>query len=88
MISLGGMSNAATNWFASISLASSPVLEREAGWRLKIIKRGQRAFKIAGLTRIAKRTFAWLGRSDRLNKDYEYRVRDLGDDHTASQHSA
>jgi putative transposase len=41
---------------------------------LQIIKRRQRAFKITGLTWIVERSFAWLGRNRRLNKDYEYRV--------------
>jgi hypothetical protein len=38
------------------------------------VKRQQRAFKITGLTWIAERSFAWLGRNRRLSKDYEYRV--------------
>ena len=37
-------------------------------------KRGQRAFKITGLTWIVERSLAWLGRNRRLSKDYEYRV--------------
>jgi putative transposase len=49
-------------------------LLREAGWKLQIVKRRQRAFKITGLTWIVERTFAWLGRNRRLSKDYEYRV--------------
>ena len=44
------------------------------GWQLKVVKRQQRAFKITGLTWIAERSFAWLGRNRRLTKDYEYRV--------------
>jgi putative transposase len=44
------------------------------GWKLQIVKRQQRAFKITGLTWIAERSFAWLGRNRRLSKDYEYRV--------------
>jgi hypothetical protein len=60
---------------AATRAASLPVnWNTEAGWRLKIIKRGQRAFKIARLTWIVERTFAWLGRNRRLSKDYEYRV--------------
>jgi putative transposase len=47
---------------------------RQYGWRLQIVKRRQRAFKITGLTWIVERTFAWLGRSRRLSKDYEYRL--------------
>lgn len=50
------------------------VLAEEQGWQLHIVKRGQRAFKIAGLTWIVERSFAWLGRNRRLSKDYEYRV--------------
>jgi len=49
-------------------------LMRQDGWRLQIVKRGQRAFKITGLTWIVERSFAWLGRNRRLSKDYEYRV--------------
>jgi len=49
-------------------------LMREAGWKLQITKRGQRAFQITGLTWIVERTFAWLGRNRRFSKDYEYRV--------------
>jgi transposase len=32
------------------------------GWKLQIVKRRQRAFKITGLTWIVERSFAWLGR--------------------------
>ena len=49
-------------------------LLREDGWKLQIVKRGQRSFKITGLTWIVERTFAWLGRNRRFSKDYEYRV--------------
>ena len=49
-------------------------LRCENGWKLLIVKRSQRAFKITGLTWIVERTFAWLGRNRRLSKDYEYRV--------------
>jgi putative transposase len=51
------------------------VLAEQQGWRLQIVKRRQRAFKITGLTWIVERSFAWLGRNRRLSKDYEYRVR-------------
>jgi putative transposase len=47
---------------------------RQDGWKLQIVKRRQRAFKITGLTWIVERSFAWLGRHRRLSKDYEYRV--------------
>ena len=49
-------------------------LLREDGWKLQIVKRRQRAFKISGLTWIVERSFAWLGRNRRFSKDYEYRV--------------
>ena len=49
-------------------------LKRRDGWRLVIVKRRERAFRIAGLTWIVERSFAWLGRNRRLSKDYEYRV--------------
>lgn len=49
-------------------------LLRNDGWKLKIVKRQQRAFKITGLTWIVERTFAWLGRNRRFSKDYEYMV--------------
>ena len=49
-------------------------LVRQSGWKLVIVKRGQRAFKITGLTWIVERTFAWFGRNRRFSKDYEYRV--------------
>jgi putative transposase len=49
-------------------------LMRREGWDLVITKRGQRAFKITGLTWIVERSFAWLGRNRRFSKDYEYRV--------------
>ena len=49
-------------------------LWREAGWKLQIVKRRQRACKISGLTSIVERSFAWLGRNRRFSKDYEFRV--------------
>ena len=49
-------------------------LLRLDGWKLQIVKRRQRAFKITGLTWIVERSFAWLGRNRRLSKDYEYCV--------------
>ena len=49
-------------------------LLRQEGWKLQIVKRRQRAFKITGLTWIVERSFAWLGRNRRLSKDYEYCV--------------
>jgi len=50
-------------------------LMQQDGWKLVIVKRGQRAFKITGLTWIVERTFAWLGRNRRMSKDYEYACR-------------
>jgi Transposase DDE domain len=47
---------------------------RDDGWKLQIVKRRQHAFKIAGLTWIVERSFAWLGRNRRFSKDYEYAV--------------
>jgi putative transposase len=44
------------------------------GWKLQIVKRRQRAFKVTGLTWIVERSFAWLGRNRRFSKDYEYAV--------------
>lgn len=44
------------------------------GWELRIFKRKQRSFKVAGLTWIVERSFAWLGFNRRLSKDYEYKV--------------
>ena len=44
------------------------------GWKLQIVKRRQRAFKITDLTWIVERSFAWLGRNRRFSKDYEYAV--------------
>jgi putative transposase len=41
-------------------------LLRWNGWKLKVVKRKRRAFKITGLTWVAERSFAWLGRNRRL----------------------
>ena len=49
-------------------------LLRQDGWKLQIVKRRQRAFRITGLTWIVERSFAWLGRNRRLSKDYVYCV--------------
>jgi putative transposase len=49
-------------------------LKRHEGWELVITRRGQRAFKIKGLTWIVERSLAWLGRNRRLSKDYEFKV--------------
>jgi transposase len=42
----------------------------QEGWKLQIVKRQHRAFKMTGLTWIVERSFAWLGRNRRLSKDY------------------
>ena len=47
-------------------------LLRHEGWKLVITRRGQRAFKIKGLTWIVERSFAWLGRNRRSSKDHEF----------------
>jgi hypothetical protein len=47
-------------------------LLRQDGWKLQIVKRRQRAFKITGLTWIGERSCAWLGRNRRFSKDYAY----------------
>jgi transposase len=58
-----------------IRVEPADISDRRAGARLlQIVKRQRRAFKITGLTWIAERSFAWLGRNRRLSKDYEYRV--------------
>ncbi len=49
-------------------------LLRHDGWRLRITYRGQRAFRIKGLTWIVERSFAWLGRNRRFSKDYDDQV--------------
>ena len=49
-------------------------IRRREGWKLVIVKRSECTFKITGLTWIIERTFAWLGRSRRLAKDYERHV--------------
>ena len=49
-------------------------LMQQDGWKLQIVKRRQRAFKITGLTWIVERSLAWLGRNRRLSKDYELNV--------------
>jgi len=44
---------------------------RRDGLDLQIVKRKPRPFKVAGLTWIVERSFAWLGFNRRLSKDYE-----------------
>ena len=45
----------------------------ECGWELVIIKRseGEKGFQLLPKRWVVERTFAWLGRSRRLSKDYE-----------------
>lgn len=47
--------------------------EREHSWRLEIVSRppGQKGFVLLSKRWVAERSFAWLGRSRRLSKDYE-----------------
>jgi transposase len=47
-------------------------LLKQDSWKLRIVKRRKRAFKITGLTWIVERSIAWLGRNRRLSKDYEH----------------
>jgi len=56
----------------SRELARHPL--RHEARRPRIVHRRERAFRVAGPTRIMARSLAWLGRSRRLSKDYEYRV--------------
>jgi len=63
-------------------------LMHEAGWKLQITKRGQRAFRITGLTWIVERTFAWLGRNRRFSKDYEFRVQNVRDSARHCRHAS
>jgi len=42
------------------------------GWKLQIVKRRQRSFKITGLTWIVERSFAWLGRNRRKRLDLDF----------------
>ena len=46
-------------------------LRQHGRWQLIITKRGQRSFKIKGLTWIVERSFAGLGRNRRFGKDYD-----------------
>ena len=49
-------------------------IKRHEDWKLLIVKRGDRTFKIVGLNWIVARTFVWLGRSRRLARDYETNI--------------
>ena len=49
------------------------VMRRFGDWTIGIIKRSDTAkgFEVLPLRRVVERTFAWLGRSRRLAKDWE-----------------
>ena len=50
-------------------------LRRREGIELRIVRRGERhALRVAGLTWIVERSFAWLGANRRLAREYEFRV--------------
>ena len=49
-------------------------LMQHEGSALVITRRGQRAFKINGLTWIVERSFAWIERNRRFSNDYEFKV--------------
>lgn len=49
-------------------------LKDQNSWKLKVVRRPEQAFKIAGFNWIVERSFAWLGRHRRLSKNYAYRV--------------
>ena len=57
---------------------STPSVVTPASHSRRTTSRGagqrERVFRVVGLTWIAERSFAWLGRNRRLSKDYEYRV--------------
>jgi transposase len=68
-----GQNGSCEGWLAT-SRKLAEQLRRRDGYELRIVKRKQRAFKVAGLTWIVERSFAWLGRYRRLSKDYEFLV--------------
>ena len=47
-------------------------VEEVCGWRLEIVRRraGRQGFKVHQHRWVVERTFAWLGRYQRLSKDY------------------
>jgi transposase len=50
-------------------------VKAQFGWELEIVERapGQKGFQVLPKRWVIERTFAWLGRNRRLNKDYELR---------------
>jgi putative transposase len=56
------------------SAALARWLKEHSGWRLEIVKRSQAGFVVQPKRWVVERTFAWLGRSRRLSKDYEQKV--------------
>jgi putative transposase len=49
-------------------------LRRREAVELRIVRRRQRAFRVAGPTWVVERTLAWLGANRRLAKEYEFRA--------------
>jgi len=51
-------------------------VRERAGWELEIVKRSddRRGFVLLPKRWMVERTFAWLGKSRRLSKDYEHLV--------------
>lgn len=43
-------------------------------FKIQIVKRNDKTFKILPRRWVVERTFAWLGKHRRLSKDYEYRT--------------
>jgi putative transposase len=62
--------HALADWLAA------PSQKRRHGWRLEVVRRppGATGFVLLPKRWVVERTFAWLGRSRRLSKDYERRT--------------
>ena len=63
--------------FADAGFESGPLsnwLEGHSGWRLEVVRRSGPGFAVQPKRWVVERTFAWLGRSRRLSKDYEQKV--------------